>query len=335
MRPHKTKDTGLSADLYISCPESCIPAFGRIVAIASAHQIISQSSQLVQPVTDLHTIRSFFGPVFANACGNKDFSGRRANKALMQAVKTQAEESGHTPLLAYMLASRMRSHRGSYDSIAPTTAIYLRNSSFSNLTADDIAYLLMERGVCSFATDYMMQTCYGEKYTQLSAFSQTEAIRSIGCHVSHLDKTMRHVQYAMDDAIKTVNAVVQQKPMKDVLATLALGCAPGKEQGSMCMCKAADMQCQEPSRLNCLGCKYEVKTKALLVKYIIAYNEMWADIDGLLETDIQRKRWLANHIYAPAISEIQAHLLNAQTDMRVYNQLVLEVSENAGTKNRA
>jgi hypothetical protein len=123
--------------------------------------------------------------------------------------------------------------------------------------------------------------------------------------------------------------------MKDVLTTLALGCAPGKDQGSMCMCKAADMQCQEPSRLNCLGCKYEVKTKALLVKYIIAYNEMWADTEGLLDTDIQRQRWLANHIYAPAIGEIQAHLLESTTDMNVYNQLVQEVSEHAGAENCA
>lgn len=335
MRPNKTKDTGLSANLYISCPESCMPAFGRIIAIASAHQIIAQASQLVQPVTDIHTIRSFFGPVFAAACDNNAFSGRRANKSLMQAVKANAEEAGHNPLLAYVLASRMRSHRGSYESIAPTTAIYLRNSSFTNLTTDDIAYLLMERGVCSFATDYMLKTCFGEKYTQLSAASQTEVIRSIGCHVSHLDKAMRQVQYAMDVAIATVNAIVQHKPMKDVLTTLALGCAPGKEQGSMCMCKAADMQCQEPSRLNCLGCKYEVKTKALLVKYIIAYNEMWADTEGLLDTDIQRQRWLANHIYAPAIGEIQAHLLETTTDMNVYNQLVQEVSEHAGAENCA
>jgi hypothetical protein len=62
---------------------------------------------------------------------------------------------------------------------------------------------------------------------------------------------------------------------------------------------------------------------------------MWSDIDGLLETDIQRKRWLANHIYAPAIGEIQAYLLGAKNDMQIYNQLVWEVSGNAGPENRA
>lgn len=330
MRPHKTEDKGLSATLYFHCPESCVPAFGRILAIVSAHQMIAQAPHNIERVKDGNLIRKFFGPVFAAACGNKDFAGRRANKALMQATAAEADASGVAPRMAYIIASRMRSHKGSYAELAQTTEIYLRNSSFKSLTTEEIAYLLTERGVCSFIVDTILKMHCGANYEQLSAKSQNQLIASVGIHPFVLDKAMRYTQLAMDRAVDIVQKYVTEQSAKDILATIALGCATGKDQNTQCLCRAAHMPCQCPDRHGCLGCQYEIATKALLMKLVQAYGILWQASMDASELEKRRKRWLANHMYAPAIAEVHAHLVDAKAEFEVYHQLISEVRDNAG-----
>lgn len=329
MRPHKTEDKGLSPTLYFNCPESCVPAFGRILAIVSAHQTITQSSHSVVKVVSRNTICNFFGPIFAEACGNKDFSGRRANKALMQATSAEADASGLAPRMAYIIASRMRSHKGSYNKLAQMTEIYLRDGSFNSLTTEEIVYLLTERGVCSFIVDNILKMYCGEKYEQLSARRQNQLIANVGVHSFVLDKAMRYTQLAMDQAVEVVQQCVKAQSARDILASIALNCATGKDQNTQCLCRAAQMRCQYPNRHGCLGCKYEIVTKALLMKLVQVYDTLWQESHETPSLEQQRNKWLANHVYAPAIAEVCAHLRGANAELEVYQQLVLEVSSNA------
>ena len=86
-KPNKTKGTAGVPDLYFHCPQSCLEPFGRILAIATAHyQLCPNAESFVIPVNDWLTIKRFFGDTFLAACGNRAFSCRRANKALLHQV---------------------------------------------------------------------------------------------------------------------------------------------------------------------------------------------------------------------------------------------------------
>ena len=331
IRPQKTEDKGLSATLFFHCPESCVPAFGRILAIVSAHQTIANAPRNVVRTNDCNAIRGFFGPIFATACGNKDFSGRRANKALMQATAAEAEASGLTPRMAYILASRMRSHKGAYSELAQMTELYIRDSSFKFLSTEEIVYLLTERGVCSFVVDNILKMYCGDSYEKLSAQGQNHLIANVGMHPFVLDKAMRYTQVAMDRAVEIVQRCVTEHSAKTVLTAIALGCATGKDQNAQCLCRAAQIRCQYPHRHGCLGCEYEIVTKALLMKLVQAYDILWKENDDVSSLEQQRNKWLANHMYAPAIAEVHMHLLDAGAELEIYKQLLMEVSGNAGT----
>ena len=67
------------------------------------------------------------------------------------------------------------------------------------------------------------------------------------------------------------------------------------------------------------------------MKLVQAYDTLWQENNEIPSLEQQRNKWLANHVYAPAIAEVRTHLLDARAELEVYQQLVLEVSSNAGT----
>ena len=124
--------------------------FGRIIAIATAHYELSpQAESFVVPTTNIFLIQQFFGDDFVEACERKNFSGRRANKALLQSVEFAGRQHEQLqPMVAYHLDSIMRSHKLSYGRPSDTTATYLKDATFTGLTPEFVAYQMFERGVC-------------------------------------------------------------------------------------------------------------------------------------------------------------------------------------------
>lgn len=328
--PNKTKGTTAVPRLYFYCPQSCLESFGRILAIAAAHhQLSSKKGAFVTPVKDWVTIRQFFGDWFLDACGNRSFSGRRANKALLQSIEyIGREENQLPPLVAYHLASVMRSHKLHYGKTAETTDIYLRDASFSGHTPEYIIYQMWERGVCSFVVDAMLGICYGEHYSRLSVSQQTKAIGALRLSPANTADILRCVQNAMDRACQTVAEVSQDKEtLSSALREIAMGRGTGKDQDVFCVWKAIGKQCVDKARLSCMGCQYEIRTKALLLRYATNHRILTASCEAMTEAEKTRKKFLFTQVTWPAMTEILTHLssvTNAEENT-LYKNLIEEV----------
>lgn len=315
MHPNKTKHAGDTPQLYFHCPESCKSPWGVVLSIAAAHQQMAEKAAFIKPVTDINSIKQFFGPTMAAACGNKNFSGRRANKALMQSIELHAQESKQSsPYTAHVLASLVRAHKSSYGTLAETTARYLKDANFSGYTPEYIAWQMMERGVCSFAVDRLLEECYGNNYKQLPVADKTEVIQSMDLPTLHLDNIIRYTQIAETEAITAIRNIhndPQHAPIHEMLLNIANGHAPGKQQNSMCLCTAAGLTCRDPHRINCLGCLYEVKSKAILLQYMDNYMRLSEAARAPQEDSSivqERAAWLLQNKIGPAIAEIMTYL---------------------------
>lgn len=334
-KPNKTKGTAGVPNLYFHCPQSCLEPFGRILAIATAHyQLSPKADNFVIPVNDWLTIKRFFGDIFLQACGNRAFSGRRANKALLQSVELAGrEEEQLPPLVAYHLASIMRSHKINYGSVSETTDIYLHDATFSGLTPEFVIYQMWERGVCSFVIDSMLRICYGEQYVRLPVAQQTQAIKELGLTPAEVANTLACVQNGMDRAHDIVMAEFQNKQsIETALKNMALGNGRGKYPDVFCLLKANGKTCLHKDNAACKGCKFEILTKAALLRYASIYQQL-SDTDLLSEEEKTRRRYLCNTVLWPKLVEILTHI---DTDKRaLYKDLIQEVSQYAITSNHA
>lgn len=334
-KPNKTKGTAGVPDLYFHCPQSCLEPFGKILAIATAHyQLCPTAENFVTPVNDWLAIKRFFGDIFLEACGNRAFSGRRANKALLQSVEFQGrEEDQLPPLVAYHLASIMRSHKINYGSVSETTDIYLHDAAFSGLTPEFVIHQMWERGVCSFIVDAMLRICYEEKYSQLSVAQQTQAIKELGLTPVVVANTLTCVQNSMDRALDIVMAEFQDKEsIEAALKNMALDNGTGKYPDVFCLLKANGKSCSHKANPDCKGCKFEILTKATLLRYATIYQKL-ADTTLLSEEEKNRRKYLCNTVVWPRLVEILTHI---DTDKRaLYKDLIQEVSQYALASNYA
>ena len=331
MKPNKTKRLSGVKPLYFFCPEDCKPIFGLILSIAAAHHYLGdQKKAFIRVVNDRATIATFFGEHFLAACDGDKFSGLRANKALMQAVEYEGREEGrYNPLVAYYLASHMRSHKADYGKIAKTTDIYLRDANFAGLSADYVLYQMFQRGTCSFVADVMINQCYGKQYASLSVAAKTEAIRSLGVSMSQLDIALRSTQTAMDTAVSIVKSLsLKKQDMNAALRTIAAGRAHGKDMDTQCLAKAADQDCKCPDRIGCLGCKYELPTKAMLIKYYAEHQN--CQKKGLTPMERAKNEWIDSNIIVPKLTEIIAHMSECADveELQMYIDLMEEVRNN-------
>ena len=330
-KPNKTKGTPGVLGLYFCCPQSCLESFGTILSIAAAHHSLTPNvGTFINPVRHWTVINQFFGYEFLAACGNRSFSGQRANKSLLQCVELVGREGEKlSPTVSYFLASIVRSHNLSYGKLSDTTDIYLRDAAFSGLTPEYVIYQMWERGVCSFITDVLCKKCYGDQYSCLPIAQQTEVIKSVGLTPAQTANILQSVQYAEDAACEVIQTICQsRKSMEQVLQQIAMGHGSGKSYDVFCLCKAAGMDCKHKRRLNCMGCKYEIRTKAILLRYAVNHHKLM-QTDGLSETEIRRRIYLCKTTTYPAIREILVHL-ESETDgdeYSIYRQLVQEVTK--------
>ena len=333
MRPNKTNAYDQVPTLFFNCPENCLAPFGVILSVAASHYYKKEpyvGKTFVVVRKDLRTIRRFFGENMVRACGNKDFSGLRANKSVLQCVSTTALDDGQSPYMAYLLASLMRSHKGGYGTLAQTTELYLRDANFAGEDPNYIIYQMFLRGICSFAVDLLLKQCYGESYDTLSVEGKTECITTLGVSNYQIDQLKRCIAEAQDSAMAVITSISAEKTArrpKDILISLTNGHGHGKDRCGLCIAKAAGLQCRFPDRQGCLGCQYEVKTKALLLRYLSNYDRLHMIAEGTGVEFEKRKAMSLMHAQFTAISEIAHHLSAATTaaEMRVYRDLMADM----------
>jgi hypothetical protein len=200
----------------------------------------------------------------------------------------------------------------------------LRDATFSGATPEYIAFHMWERGVCSFVVDAMFKICYGERYTRLTVAQQTEAIVRLGLTPAQTSDVLLSIQHAEDCACEVVRSVCQsQESIDNALKRIVQGRGTSKDLQGYCLCKAAGMDCRHKDRLNCLGCQYEIRTKALILRYATVHNELVKNSRNVSESEKRRFLHLCRTVTYPAIQEILVHLGKGE-EMRLYKNLIQE-----------
>lgn len=270
MRPHKTEKYKNVLPIYFHVPRDLEVEFGLILTVAMAHYELSgRVGNLIVSRVEQNQQTAFFGPTFAAACGNKAFSGRRMNKALMTLVSMAAEEElGLAPDIAYSIASALRSHKGNYASLSETTYRYVGNSPLTELNTEDTLKQLFRRGSCSFILDSMLRKCQGEDYSDLPIHLQTEAIVALGMSPHEVTSLATATKRAMIEAEHTVLELVEgESEMADALHRLLAKDAMSKDGVSECLAKAVGKPCVREAYQGCMGCPYEIRNKAQYIQY--------------------------------------------------------------------
>ncbi len=328
--PNKTKGTSGVPQLYFHCPASFLEPFGRILSIATAHyDLTPQPKSFIVPTTDIFLIQSFFGNDFVEACDHKNFSGRRANKALLQSVEFAGLDAQLAPMIAYNLDTIMRSHKLSYGRPSESTAVYLKDAKFTGLTPEFIAYQMWDRGVCSFVIDTMMKECYGVQYSRLTVGQQTAVIKSLGLTPANAASLLSCIHHVEDQACETVMSVCQNtSTMKDALQAIALGHGLGKDPTTYCLLKAIGKQCAYRERASCLGCRMCISTMGLFSQLAMNHQSLLLSASKASGLEKKRLEYLCRSTTYPAIAEILSHLRSEEVDceIQIYRKITEEVS---------
>lgn len=308
--PNKTQAHRDVPRLYFYCPQSCRVPFGTILAIRWVHyQKNAAEGSFVEVVNGIELIRRFFGDDMVKACGNRHFSGRRANKALMQAVEMTVRGNGEsTAALAYLIASVVRSHKGSLDKLPESTDVYLRDGNFSNYTPEFVVDQMYQRQTCSFVVDNLLELSYGASYRLLSASDKTKCITSVGMHVSTLMDLVSFAQQAQIEAMDVAKEISMGRDVHEVLCSIIVGNAAGKERDDICVRSAAGMECCDQTRVSCLGCKYEIKTKALLLPFLVNHHKLHQEYCELKERRTAANQAFQENRMLALMADVKKHI---------------------------
>lgn len=272
--PHKTERFSDVPKVKFFIPASLEEHFGILFSLAEAyHQLagLSDEDPLIRRITTHAEIERNMGEEIGSMFLEEDFSARKANKSYLQSIEMFADpilaNQGIEGTKAYMIASLARSHKGGYGNFAKTTAVYLRDANFSGLSADFVAKELFERGVLSSIVSMLLQIITGGEFNVYSVRSQTNLIQSMNLRPSEVESLIGVSEAAIQrsrkvvDEIMTIDPQNQNEMITNILHKLAIGDAPSKVEGIMCIMMAITGKCPFRNR-DCYGCEYDVATKA-------------------------------------------------------------------------
>lgn len=299
-KPSKTERFSGVPDIKLFIPESLKVALGIMLSIKLIH--LKEGEPLINAVQDLITARKFFGEDFAIAAGNRRFATRKANKAYLQGIELTAENEPGKPK-GYMLAALARSHKGGIGTLPEITDLYLKDAAFSGYSPEFILMEMFERGILGFIPAMMLEKYSGEAYRKLSVTQQTKLIRILGMEAYQLEGISYTVRRAMTRAQEIVLGMTMEE-IPAVLQKLASGYAPGKQDEMLCARTAAGFGCCDPCRSSCIGCGYEVYTKAAFHLLIKEFVRISKNRDSATGTERERYKMILEKGLMPVIVEI-------------------------------
>ena len=304
MHPSKTARYQGIPELKFYLPESLKTALGWILSVRLIHH--REGEVLVEPVQDLISGKRFFGEAFAEALGNRRFQTRRANKAYMQGIALVTEDAPGKPK-GYMLAALARSHKGGISSIPEMTYIYLKDATFSGYRPEFILREMFERGIFGFIPAMMLERYAGDGYRTLDVSRQTDLIRSIGLDALQIEEVTLLVETALEKARAVVTAIPEEG-LGTALQRIANGAAASRQEETLCLRVAVGLSCVDPLRGGCIGCGYEIYTKAafhLLMKEYVRISRLKKEAQGIEKS---RLRNLLLQGILPAVREMVVSL---------------------------
>lgn len=315
--PSKTSRYSNVSNIKLFIPESTQVHFGTLFALAECHYQLSGSSDkpLIRAVRDYQSISRYLGDELGELFLESDFSCRSADKTYMQIIElfadTSSSENNTSNAKGYMLAALARSHKGSFGSFAKTTVEYLKDANFSGYSAEFIAKELFERGVCSFIPSMLLKIVTDNKYQKLSISTQTLLIQELGLTPLSVDNLITQVDGSIDIAKGIVNDILsiasedRMDTITNILQNIASGAAVSKQDECMCLLRAMHHKCVYIERDHCIGCKYEISTKATLNLLVNEFNRLLELRDKTDKLHLKAKyTYLLKDTIAPTIEEI-------------------------------
>jgi len=309
MKPSKTSSHNKVPDLKLTVPESLKAPLGTIMAIALAHcPEIRTGDVFVSPSKNIRKARDFFGEQFAEVLGNRHFSALRSNKSYLQGIEAVSINDPGKPK-GYMLAALARSHKSGIGSLAETTDIYLKDAKFGGYRPEFIIREMFERGICSFIPAVLLEMYAGNKYKLLPIRSQTMLITKLGLAAHQIEWMVDTAERVLVKSRAAVNSILQNpdrtpENIGDILQNIASGNAPGRQGECLCLMTAAGFPCPYPDRDSCIGCGYEIYTKAAMHTLMSEYVRL----AGLKRTADKSDSWrygkILEQAVLPAISEM-------------------------------
>lgn len=336
MKPLKTSRYNNIPELKLFVPESLKVPLGTIMAIAlSHHSEIKPGEHFFVPEGrvdwNLAQVRSFFGKDFEKALGNRRFSSLRANKSYLQgidAVGGKDNEQGKPK--GYMLAALARSHKGGIGSLAKTTDIYLKDARFNGYSPEFIICEMFERGVFSFIPALLLEMYAGDKYKMLPVRLQTKLIGEVGLTPYHIELMTYAADHALEKSRKVISSVLSEtsnihENIFGILQNIASGNAPGRCEEYLCLMTAAGLPCAFTDRDACIGCGYEIYTKAAAHMLMKEYAHLVHMKKSAKQAeDARRYEKILEMSVLPAVAEMisSAKLLYRETDITGFLDIV-------------
>lgn len=263
-KPGKTSMYTGVPEIKFFIPESLLEPEGIILAMALSHH--TKGTPCVKAGAESSSLAAFFGERFLEAAGRRRFGTRRANKAYLQGIEGTAEPApGRTK--GYMLAALARSHKGGIGTLPEITDIYLKDAAFAGYTPEFILKEMFERGIFGFIPAMLLDAYRGEDYRRLGVSGQTQLIKSFGMTAAEIEGVAGAVSFSMEKAKSAVQECVSREgDVKEntyrILRNIAANDIPARQDGLMCLRLASGHACVSPERSCCIGCGYEIYTKA-------------------------------------------------------------------------
>ena len=315
LTPNKTAGTSGVGSIKIHIPASLEVHMGILFAAAEAHFRISRLNPLdplIRIISTYEQISRYMGDEIGDLFLDANFRSRVANKSYMQMIYLLTddiiEENDEFRVKGYMLAALARSHKGSYGDFAKTTSIYLKDAAMSGYSPEFVARELFERGVLSLIPGLLLKMVGGEEYKKLSVKRQTEAIKNLHLSPAEIETTVSVMQRNIRRSTQAVNEIYEKHSKEDILRILhriGNGEAVSKSDRCMCLMTALGKICPYPGRTNCIGCEYEISTKATMF-LMIREVERLRILYEKAKTNGEKKRCktIATDVVVPCISEM-------------------------------
>lgn len=323
MFPNKTGEYGDIPALKLSIPAILEKPAGIIFSVAASYYPESSAGKPFLYInTQYKAIQRFFGKPFADILGFKGFSIRRANKAYLQGIESASGKSAGNSSQGYILAALARSHKGSLGTLPETTDIYLKDAAFSGMDPSFVLFEMFQRGVFGFIPHLLMEICFVNRYHRLDIHSQTGMIRQAGISPSGIESLVRASDQALGQAQLIIRDLLSNRAdMRSTLERIASGEATAKQEHFLCAMTAAGFPCAFPDRRGCVGCPYEICTKAALHHLTAEFERLQSLASG---KHGWREREIARTAVLPVIREFFATmpLLYPEADLSPYHSIL-------------
>ena len=316
LQPSKTSDHSGISSIKFCVPESAEVHIGTLFAICEAHRLIegvSDDTPLIRCISDYDRITRYMGEEIGSLFLEANFRSRSVNKSYMQAFDMFSDDilrNDGFHMKGYILAALARSHKGSYGEFARTTAVYLKDATFSGLTPEFVAMELFERGVLSFIPSMLLKMITGTGYNQLPVQKQTELIKVLDMTPHEVEQIVKISDTSRNAAKNTLMRIFgtetdRKDELLKILHEIGSGTAVSKQNECLCLMTALHKPCPYADRGQCIGCEYEISTKATVFLLVSEYNRMM-NLYSQTKDDMtkQKYRSMLKELVLPSLDEI-------------------------------